>query len=99
MLLIVTKSVGLNARFISPDDFTQELLDLHEAEVRTLKNCYEGHKELFDGVTKWQENWTLYLELDVSTILMNLVGKHLKHISWCGNVWTYGPLSISEKGQ
>ncbi|XP_037624119.1 protein regulator of cytokinesis 1-like isoform X1 [Sebastes umbrosus] len=46
------------------DDFTQELLDLHEAEVRTLKNCYEGHKELFDGVTKWQENWTLYLELD-----------------------------------
>lgn len=46
------------------DDFTEELLNLHEAEVRTLKMCYEGHRELFDGVTKWQENWTLYLELD-----------------------------------
>uniref|UniRef100_A0A3B4YXJ0 Protein regulator of cytokinesis 1a n=1 Tax=Seriola lalandi dorsalis TaxID=1841481 RepID=A0A3B4YXJ0_SERLL len=46
------------------DDFTEELLNLHEAEVRTLKKYYEDHKELFEGVTKWQENWTLYLELD-----------------------------------
>ncbi|XP_059191544.1 protein regulator of cytokinesis 1-like isoform X2 [Centropristis striata] len=46
------------------DDFTEELLNLHEAEVKTLKKCYEEHRELFEGVTKWQENWTLYLELD-----------------------------------
>uniref|UniRef100_A0A665V6F2 Protein regulator of cytokinesis 1-like n=1 Tax=Echeneis naucrates TaxID=173247 RepID=A0A665V6F2_ECHNA len=46
------------------DDFTEELLNLHEAEVRTLKQYYADHKELFEGVTKWQENWTLYLELD-----------------------------------
>ncbi|XP_020790777.1 protein regulator of cytokinesis 1 isoform X2 [Boleophthalmus pectinirostris] len=46
------------------DDFTEELLDLHEAEISKLKKCYEDHKELFDGVTKWQSNWTLYLELD-----------------------------------
>lgn len=46
------------------DDFTEELLDQHEAEVRTLKKYYEDHRELFEGVTKWQENWTLYLELD-----------------------------------
>ncbi|GAA6221475.1 protein regulator of cytokinesis 1-like isoform X2 [Lates japonicus] len=46
------------------DDFTEELLNLHEAEVKTLKTYYEDHKELFEGVTKWQENWTLYLELD-----------------------------------
>ncbi|KAL6106603.1 prc1 [Pungitius sinensis] len=46
------------------DDFTEELLNLHEAEIRTLKMCYEGHRELLDGVTKWQENWTLYMELD-----------------------------------
>ncbi|XP_031138833.1 protein regulator of cytokinesis 1-like isoform X2 [Sander lucioperca] len=46
------------------EDFTEELLNLHEAEVRTLKKCYEDHRELFEGVTKWQENWTLYLELD-----------------------------------
>ncbi|KAM4573381.1 protein regulator of cytokinesis 1-like [Odontesthes bonariensis] len=46
------------------DVFTEELLNLHEAEVVNLKNYYEDHKELFEGVTKWQENWTLYLELD-----------------------------------
>lgn len=46
------------------DDFTEELLNLHEAEVKILEKYYEDHKELFEGVTKWQENWTLYLELD-----------------------------------
>ncbi|XP_041794316.1 protein regulator of cytokinesis 1-like [Chelmon rostratus] len=46
------------------DDFTEELLNLHEAEVKTLKKYYEDHRELFEGVTKWQENWTVYLELD-----------------------------------
>uniref|UniRef100_A0A673C9H7 Protein regulator of cytokinesis 1-like n=1 Tax=Sphaeramia orbicularis TaxID=375764 RepID=A0A673C9H7_9TELE len=46
------------------DNFTEELLNLHEAEVKALKKYYEDHKELFDGVTKWQENWSLYLELD-----------------------------------
>ncbi|KAK5619479.1 hypothetical protein CRENBAI_013864 [Crenichthys baileyi] len=46
------------------DEFTEELLTLHEAEVRCLKKYYEDHKELFEGVTKWQDNWNLYLELD-----------------------------------
>ncbi|XP_054633138.1 protein regulator of cytokinesis 1-like isoform X2 [Dunckerocampus dactyliophorus] len=46
------------------EDFTEDLLNLHEAEVETLKSYYEDHKELFEGVTKWQENWALYLELD-----------------------------------
>lgn len=59
----------------SADDFTEELLNRHEAEVSTLKKYFEDHKELFQGVTKWHENWTLYLELDVSTILLNLMGK------------------------
>lgn len=46
------------------DDFTEGLLDLHEAEVNSLKRHYEKHQELFEGVSKWQSNWTLYLELD-----------------------------------
>ncbi|KAM8860679.1 protein regulator of cytokinesis 1-like isoform 1-T1 [Synchiropus picturatus] len=46
------------------DDFTETLLDLHEHEVRTLKTYFEDHKELFVGVAKWQNNWTVYLELD-----------------------------------
>lgn len=74
-------SVVLSAFFIFTDDFTEELLNLHEAEVKTLKKYYEDHKELFEGVTKWQGNWTLYLELDVSTNRVNLVGKHLKQTS------------------
>lgn len=63
------------------DDFTEDLLNLHEAEVKTLKKYYEDHKELFEGVTKWQNNWTLYLELDVSTVLMSSVSKPSKQIS------------------
>lgn len=46
------------------DDFTEELLNIHEAEINRLRKCYEDHQELFEGVTKWQSNWTLYLELD-----------------------------------
>ncbi|KAM9375381.1 protein regulator of cytokinesis 1-like [Pholidichthys leucotaenia] len=46
------------------EDFTEELLEMHEAEVTSLKKYYEGHKELFEGVCKWEDNWTLYLELD-----------------------------------
>ncbi|XP_028305843.1 protein regulator of cytokinesis 1-like isoform X2 [Gouania willdenowi] len=46
------------------DNFTEELLILHEAEVNVLKTYYEDHKKLFEGITKWQNNWTLFLELD-----------------------------------
>ncbi|XP_061825677.1 protein regulator of cytokinesis 1-like isoform X1 [Nerophis lumbriciformis] len=46
------------------DDFTEDLLNLHEVEFETLKSYFEVHKELFEGVTKWHENWALYLELD-----------------------------------
>lgn len=59
-------SVGVSTCCLVTDDFTEELLNLHEAEVKTLEQYYEQHRELFAGVTKWQENWTLYLELDVS---------------------------------
>ncbi|KAK2842391.1 hypothetical protein Q5P01_012591 [Channa striata] len=52
------------APYYKADDFTEELLNLHEAEVGSLKKYYEDHKELFEGVTRWQENWRLYLELD-----------------------------------
>lgn len=58
--------------FPPTDDFTEELLNLHEAEVLTLKKHYEEHKELFEGVTKWQENWALFLELDVSPVHTNV---------------------------
>ncbi|KAG7262434.1 hypothetical protein CRUP_037833 [Coryphaenoides rupestris] len=44
--------------------FTEELLERHEAEALRLKRRYEAHRELFEGVGRWQENWALFRELD-----------------------------------
>ncbi|XP_060715160.1 protein regulator of cytokinesis 1b isoform X3 [Tachysurus vachellii] len=46
------------------DHFSEELLNLHESEVQHLKQHFEDHKELFEGVHKWEESWTLFLELE-----------------------------------
>ncbi|XP_029623918.1 protein regulator of cytokinesis 1-like isoform X4 [Salmo trutta] len=46
------------------NDFTEELLGLHEAEILRLKQHYEEHKELFEGVHHWEESWRLFLELE-----------------------------------
>ncbi|KAI1889739.1 hypothetical protein AGOR_G00166040 [Albula goreensis] len=49
------------------DNITEEVLSLHDAEILRLKQHYEDHKELFEGVHKWEENWTLFLELEKKT--------------------------------
>ncbi|XP_042526349.1 protein regulator of cytokinesis 1 isoform X2 [Dipodomys spectabilis] len=46
------------------DNFTENLLQQHDAEVVRLKNYYEAHKELFEGVHKWEESWKLFLEFE-----------------------------------
>ncbi|XP_066557649.1 protein regulator of cytokinesis 1b isoform X2 [Amia ocellicauda] len=46
------------------EDYGEELLRLHDAEILHLKQHYEDHRELYEGVHKWQESWTLYLELE-----------------------------------
>ncbi|KAK3525779.1 hypothetical protein QTP70_007541 [Hemibagrus guttatus] len=46
------------------DNFTEELLTVHEEELQRLKQHYEHHRELYHGVTSWQSNWTLYQELE-----------------------------------
>ncbi|KAK7176107.1 hypothetical protein R3I93_000383 [Phoxinus phoxinus] len=46
------------------DDFSEELLSLHDAENVRLKRYYEDHKELFEGVHKWDESWRLFIELE-----------------------------------
>ncbi|XP_074515273.1 protein regulator of cytokinesis 1b isoform X2 [Sebastes fasciatus] len=45
-------------------DFTEELLSLHDAEIQRLKQHYEDHKELFDGVHQWEDSWRLFLQLE-----------------------------------
>ncbi|KAK2538121.1 hypothetical protein Q9966_005882 [Columba livia] len=46
------------------EDYTETLLELHDTEVLKIKNYYETHKELFEAVLKWEENWRLFLELE-----------------------------------
>ncbi|XP_047437342.1 protein regulator of cytokinesis 1b isoform X2 [Mugil cephalus] len=46
------------------EEFTEDLLSLHDAEIQRLKQHYEDHKELFDGVHRWEESWRLFLELE-----------------------------------
>ncbi|XP_060770354.1 protein regulator of cytokinesis 1a isoform X2 [Neoarius graeffei] len=46
------------------DNFTEELLTMHEQEKQKLKQQYEQHRELYNGVTNWQRNWTHYQELE-----------------------------------
>ncbi|KAM4830385.1 protein regulator of cytokinesis 1 isoform 3-T3 [Urocitellus parryii] len=47
------------------EDYTENLLQLHDAEIVRLRNYYEVHKELFEGVQKWEESWKLFLEFEL----------------------------------
>ncbi|XP_053573684.1 protein regulator of cytokinesis 1 isoform X3 [Bombina bombina] len=46
------------------ENYSEDLLCLHDAEIDNIKQYYEVHKELFEGVQKWEENWRLFLEFD-----------------------------------
>uniref|UniRef100_A0A8C5M643 Protein regulator of cytokinesis 1 n=1 Tax=Leptobrachium leishanense TaxID=445787 RepID=A0A8C5M643_9ANUR len=46
------------------EDYSEDLLSLHDAEISRIKHHYETHKEMFEGVQKWEESWRLFLELD-----------------------------------
>ncbi|XP_066184214.1 protein regulator of cytokinesis 1 isoform X2 [Sylvia atricapilla] len=46
------------------EDYTETLLELHDAEVGKMKIYYETHKDLFEAVQKWEQNWKLFLELE-----------------------------------
>ena len=52
-------------RLYLAEDYTENLLQLHDAEIVRLRNYYEVHKELFEGVQKWEESWRLFLEFEV----------------------------------
>ncbi|XP_023698850.1 protein regulator of cytokinesis 1-like isoform X2 [Paramormyrops kingsleyae] len=46
------------------EEFSEELLRLHEDELQRLRQHFEEHQELYEGVHQWQENWLLFLELE-----------------------------------
>lgn len=47
------------------DDLDEEVLREHELELERLKQDYTEHGELYDAVSTWSSNWTLYQELEV----------------------------------
>lgn len=47
------------------EDYTEDVLHLHDAKIVRLRNYYEVHKELFEGVQKWEECWRIFLEFEV----------------------------------
>ncbi|KAM4747141.1 protein regulator of cytokinesis 1 [Rhinophrynus dorsalis] len=46
------------------EDYNEDLLALHDVEISRIKQYYDVHKEMFEGVQKWEENWHLFLEFD-----------------------------------
>uniref|UniRef100_A0A6Q2XH82 Protein regulator of cytokinesis 1b n=1 Tax=Esox lucius TaxID=8010 RepID=A0A6Q2XH82_ESOLU len=46
------------------EDFTEELLEQHDAEILRLKQHFQDHQELFEGVHRWEESWRLFIELE-----------------------------------
>ncbi|XP_043536388.1 protein regulator of cytokinesis 1b isoform X2 [Chiloscyllium plagiosum] len=46
------------------EDYTEELLQLHNLELNRLKEYYQTHQQLFEGIWKWEENWKLYLSFE-----------------------------------
>ncbi|XP_048014550.1 protein regulator of cytokinesis 1a isoform X3 [Megalobrama amblycephala] len=46
------------------DDLDEEVLREHELELERLKHDYTEHGELYDAVSTWSSNWTLYQELE-----------------------------------
>ncbi|XP_036271452.1 protein regulator of cytokinesis 1 isoform X4 [Pipistrellus kuhlii] len=47
------------------EDYTESLLQAHDAEVVRLRNYFEVHRELFEGVQKWEESWRLFLDFEL----------------------------------
>jgi len=44
---------------------TEELLEMHKAEILRLKNGYERYKDMYDMLARRQKLWDEYLDLEV----------------------------------
>lgn len=46
-----------------------------------MKTYYETHKDLFEAVQKWEENWKLFLELEVLS-RQEIMGQCVPLLPW-----------------
>lgn len=51
-------------QYLKCEHFTEEILEVHEAELDKLKAYYEENKELLGKVGQWQEVWRKAMELE-----------------------------------
>jgi len=57
---------------------TEELLELHKAEILRLKNSYEQHRDLYEKLARRQKLWDEYLNLEVVLVVLCVS-------DWCFN--------------
>ncbi|KAM5192870.1 protein regulator of cytokinesis 1-like isoform 2-T2 [Mantella aurantiaca] len=46
------------------DDFTEDLLSLHDEEVVRMKSQYEKCKLILDAIAKWEASWSQFIVLE-----------------------------------
>ena len=50
------------------ENMTEELLDVHIAEIMQLRDSYEQHKDMYEKLARRQKLWAEYLELEVCNV-------------------------------
>jgi hypothetical protein len=45
-------------------NFTEEVLEAHEAEARRMKEYFNVHSDLFSKVSQRQEVWNKFMDLE-----------------------------------
>lgn len=50
--------------FLRSENFTEELLRVHDEELLKITLYYEKYQELFDNFEKWERWWKLFLEFE-----------------------------------
>ncbi|XP_078067916.1 protein regulator of cytokinesis 1-like isoform X2 [Mustelus asterias] len=50
--------------FLSDENFTEELLKVHDEELVKITLHYQKYQELFANVEKWEHWWKVFLELE-----------------------------------
>lgn len=49
----------------SLDNFTEELLALHDAALLKVKNYYDQVKPLLEALQRWEKYWALFQDFEV----------------------------------
>ncbi|XP_067878185.1 protein regulator of cytokinesis 1-like isoform X2 [Heterodontus francisci] len=50
--------------FLVNENYTEEMLKVHDEELVKITLYYEKHQELFDNIEKWERWWKMFLEFE-----------------------------------